>query len=218
MKTNLWTLIMSILLLCTSSHTLAQQEAAAKKILNQVSQKYDGYKTIQATFSFSAKQADGSSYADNGTLSLDKNGNKYLIEMRAQQLISDGKTTWTILKEEGEVQINDADNSNDNINPSNIFSFYKSGFKYVSAPDETVGQTTLSVVDLSPIDTKKNYFKIKLRINKSTKQIYDATIFDKSGSRYTYTIKSLKGNVSFPAGTFAYNKSKYPGLEVVDLR
>jgi len=218
MKTNLWTLVIGIFVLFTTSQAQAQQEATAKKILNQVSQKYDGYKTIQAIFSFSAKQADVANYTDNGTLSLDKKGNKYLIEMKSQQLISDGQNTWTILKEEGEVQINDADNSNDNINPSNIFSFYKSGFKYVSAADEKLGQTTLNVVELSPIDTKKNYFKIKLRINKSTKQIYDATVFDKSGSRYTYTIKSLKGNVSFPAGTFTYSKSKYPGLEVVDLR
>jgi outer membrane lipoprotein-sorting protein len=218
MKTNLWTLVISIFVLFTGSHAHAQQEATAKKLLNQVSQKYDNYKTIQAIFSFSAKQADGAVYTDNGTLSLDKKDNKYLIEMKSQQLISDGKSTWTILKEEGEVQINDADNSNDNINPSNIFSFYKSGFKYVSVADERLGQALLHVVELSPIDTKKNYLKIKLRIHKSTKQIYDATVFDKSGSRYTYTIKSLKGNVSFPAGTFTYNKSKYPGLEVVDLR
>ncbi|KAF5307633.1 hypothetical protein FQR65_LT18366 [Abscondita terminalis] len=107
----------------------SQQEAFAKKLLNQVSAKYDGYKTIKASFSFSAKQANGGTYTDAGTLYLDKNANKYLIEMKSQDLISDGKSTWTILKEEDEVQINDADQSNDNINPSNIFSFYKSGFK-----------------------------------------------------------------------------------------
>lgn len=218
MKTTLWSFVIAAFMLFISHPVSAQQEAFAKKLLNQVSAKYDGYKTIKATFSFSAKQANGGTYTDAGTLSLDKKANKYLIEMKSQDLISDGKSTWTILKEENEVQINDADQSNDNINPSNIFSFYKTGFKYVSADDEKVGSTTLNVIELSPIDTKKNYFKIKLRINKASKLIYDATIFDKSGSRYTYTIKSLNGKAGITASTFSFNKSKYPGMEIVDLR
>lgn len=207
-----------ITLACTTPAT-AQQDAAAKKILTEVSKKYDSYQTIQANFSFSAIQGSNkSAYTDAGTLYLDKKSNRYHITMNSQDMISDAKSLYTILKEEKEVQIAEIENSTDAIDPSNIFSFYKTGFKYNLVANERAGNTLLNVVQLTPTDTKKNYSKIKLRINKVTKLIHDATIYDKNGGQYGYAIKSQVPNKNLDNSLFTFNKSKYSGYEIVDLR
>jgi len=149
---------------------------------------------------------------------MDAKAGKYHITTSSQDLISDGKTQWMILKDAQEVQVTDADNSSEAISPANIFSFYNKGYKYVSAPDERAGNTSLSVVELSPEDTRAPYFKIKLRINKANNLIYDATIFDKGGIKYTYTIKNTKADPKIVPDRFTFHQSDYPGMEIVDLR
>ena len=64
-------LVLSFLLLIVSQYSYAQNDAA-KALLNKVSQKYNGYKTIQAGFTLDIRQANGSSHGDAGTLYLDK--------------------------------------------------------------------------------------------------------------------------------------------------
>ncbi|MCS4227690.1 outer membrane lipoprotein carrier protein LolA [Sphingobacterium sp. BIGb0165] len=216
MKKQLW-LVLSLLLLTMSQHSYAQNDAA-KALLNKVSQKYNGYKTIQAGFTLDIKQANGSSHSDAGTLYLDKANNKYHVNTKNQILISDSKTQWNIMKAEKEVEVSEASNSTNEINPTNIFSFYTSGFKYALAGTEKVKGMSLSVVELTPVDSKKNYSKIKLRINKVNNLIYDTTIFDKSGNRYTYTLNAQEGNKAIASNFFTFNKSNYSGFDIVDLR
>ncbi|WP_437921901.1 LolA family protein [Sphingobacterium sp. LRF_L2] len=209
--------IVMLLLFGNFAVSFAQTDPAAKKLLDEVSKKYDAYNTIQASFTFSAKQGETGDYADSGTIFLNKQKNQYRIILRVQELISDGKTTWSILKEDKEIQVSDAENNVETIGPNNLFTFYKKGYKYLTTEDEKVGSEMLKVVELSPIDTRTNYFKIKIRINKN-KHIHDVLIFDKSGGRYTYTIQSLYVNHKISATNFTFNKSNYPQFEIVDLR
>lgn len=190
----------------------------AKTILDQVSKKYDGYSTIQSDFTFKAAQSNGENYTDKGQLFLNKTANQYKITLPSQDLISDGKSTWSVLKQDKEVQVSDADNSSQAIGPNNIFTFYKYGYKIGSAKSESAGSAgKLTAIDLTPEDTKSNYSKIQVRVNKNT-HIHDVTIFDKSGAKYTYTINTLYVNSPIANTTFQFNKAKYPGFEVVDLR
>lgn len=210
-------LVLSFLLLTISQYSYAQNNAA-KALLNKVSQKYNGYKTMQAGFTLDIRQANGSSHSDAGTLYLDKANNKYHVNTKNQILISDSKTQWNIMKAEKEVEISEASNSTNEINPTNIFTFYTSGFNYALANTEKAKGVSLSVVELKPIDSKKNYSKIKLRINKANHLIYDTTIFDKSGNRYTYTLNAQEGNKAIASSFFTFNKSNYTGFDIVDLR
>jgi outer membrane lipoprotein-sorting protein len=73
-------------------------------------------------------------------------------------------------------------------------------------------------IDLTPTDSKRTFFKVRLQIDKVNKQITNAVIFDKNGNKYTYTIKTFTPNVKVPESTFAFDAKKYPGVEVVDLR
>lgn len=202
---------------CLANMTFAQN-ADAKKILDEVSNKYDAYKSIQSEFSFRVKQANGEEYTDQGKLFLNRSANQYKIVLETQDLISDGQSVWSVLKQDQEVQVSPADPEAQSIAPDNIFTFYRNGYQLIRATSESVPAVgELQAVELSPQDDQSNYAKIKIRINKN-KHIHDVAIWDKSGAQYTYTIEALYVNHAIPASTFQFQKANYPGFELVDLR
>jgi outer membrane lipoprotein-sorting protein len=211
------------LLLLTMISVLGLQaqttDAKAKAILAEVSKKYRAYNVIKTDFSFTLENPQAKiKETQQGSLIAKSDANKYKVTMTDQELYSDGKSQWTYLKANKEVQVTDVDNNTDGINPAKIFTIYEKGYKYLFTGEKKVGAKTLQTIDLSPLDIKKSIFKIRLTIDKAAKQITNVVIFDKSGNRYTYTIKSFTPNVKVAESTFAFDAKKYPGVEVVDLR
>lgn len=197
----------------------AQTDSKAKEILAAVSKKYRSYDVVKTDFTFTLNNAQAKvKETQQGTLYVKANANKYKVAMTNQDLISDGKVQWTYLKNDKEVQISNVDNSGDAINPAKIFTIYEKGFKYIYTGERKAGNKVYQMIDLSPTDTKKSVFKIRLSIDKATKQIANVVIFEKNGNTYTYDVKTFSPNVKVPATTFAFDAKKYPGVEVVDLR
>ena len=213
----------SALLLLTMISVMGLQaqntDAKAKAILAEVSKKYRSYNVIKTDFSFMLENPQAKiKETQQGSLIAKSEANKYKVTMTDQELYSDGKSQWTYLKDNKEVQITDVDNNTDGINPAKIFTIYEKGYKYLFTGEKKVGAKTLQTIDLSPLDIKKSIFKIRLTIDKAAKQITNVVIFDKSGNRYTYAIKSFIPNVKVAESVFAFDAKKYPGVEVVDLR
>lgn len=200
-----------------NSVTYAQTDAKAKVILAEVSKKYKSYNSVKSDFTFTLESPQNKTKeTQQGTLYT--KGNKYKVTMTDQDMISDGKSQWTYLKKDKEVQVADVDNSADAMNPAKLFTLYETGFKYLYTGDQKAGAKVYQMIDLSPNDTKKSYFKIRLGIDKQTKQIASMLIFDKNGNKYTYQVKKLTPDVTLPESTFSFDARKYPGVEVVDLR
>lgn len=213
-------ILMSLLILSgVYSSSYAQNDQKAKTILAAVSKKYRSYDIVKTDFTFTLdnKQANVKE-SQQGTLYVKASTNKYKVTMTDQDLISDGKSQWTYLKKDKEVQVSNVDNSSEGLNPAKIFTIYESGFKYLYTGESKSGSKVYQMIDLSPTDTKKSYFKIRLSIDKAAKQIANVLIFDKNGNRYTYNVRSFVPNVKVPETTFAFDAKKYPGVEVVDLR
>jgi len=210
-------LLMFVLGVALSSY--AQTDVKAKAILAEVSKKYRLYDVVKADFTFTIDNQQAKvKETQQGTLYAKASANKYKVAMSNQDLISDGKSQWTYLKDDKEVQLTNVDNSDDVINPAKIFTIYEKGYKYLYTGDSKVGGKVYQMIDLSPVDTKKSFFKIRLSIDKAAKQIANVLIFDKNGSKYAYAIKSFVPNVKVPESTFAFEAKKYPCVEVVDLR
>jgi len=201
------------------SASYAQTDAKAKAILADVSKKYRSYDVVKTDFTFILDNPQAKiKETQQGTLIVKAKTNKYRVTMTNQELISDGKNQWTYLKEDKEVQVTNADNNGDALNPAKIFTVYEKGFKYTYTGESKVGGKVYQMIDLAPIDVTKSYFKIRLGIDKTAKQIGSVVIFDKSGNKYTYNVKKIIPNVKVPESTFAFDTKKYPGVEVVDLR
>ncbi len=212
-------LISCIVIVGTTFCLFAQTDTKAKAILAEVSKKYRTLNSFKADFSYTidnpqAKVKD----TQSGTLLVLSRANKYKVTLKGQELISDGKSQWTYLIADKEVQLSNVDNSPNTLNPAKIFTIYEKGFKYLYTEDSKVDGRACYVIDLVPTDDKRSFFKIRLKIDKISKLITNALIFDKNGSRYTYAIKSFTPNVNVQESIFTFDSKKYPGVEVVDLR
>ena len=212
-------LIGALIIIGSGVTAFAQSEVKAKEILAEVSKKYRTYDVIKTEFSYTLENPQAKiKETQSGTLFVRSKVNKYKVILKGQELISDGKNQWTYLKADKEVQLSEVDNSSDALNPAKIFTIYEKGFKSVYTNDTKLNGKTLHNIDLTPIDSKRSFFKVRLQIEKLTKQITNAVIFDKNGNKYTYTIKTFTPNVKVPESTFAFDSKLYPGVELVDLR
>jgi len=213
-------ILSTIIAIIFAGVSFAQTDAAAKKLLNEVSKKYSSYKTIQSDFTLNIQDANQKSYVQKGIMYFNKPKKQYAIKMKDQEIFSDGKSVWNVAADVKEIQVSPADHNDNTIGPTNLFSFYQKGYTYVTMQDESYkkdGKTEkLRVVELSPIDKSTNYFKIKIRINKNN-HIHDVTVFDKSSNRFTYTIQTLYIGKNLPSTLFTLDKTKYKGYEIVDL-
>jgi outer membrane lipoprotein-sorting protein len=81
-----------------------------------------------------------------------------------------------------------------------------------------VNKKKLVAIDLTPNDKKKNYFKIRLWIEKSTNLIQMGKVFQKNGNNLIYTIKNLSQQPTATDKEFAFDRKLYPGVEVIDMR
>jgi outer membrane lipoprotein-sorting protein len=193
------------------------KDPKAQEILKGVSTKYKSMKSISASFKITTQdQKAKTTDTQNGNLVV--KGDKYRLTLKGQDVIADGKTVWTYLKESNEVQINDAAEQTDGISPTTIFTIYEKGFSTKYTGEKQEGTKTLQQIELVPDDTKKSYFKIQLFIDKKEKVISSAKIYNKNGTNFTYVIEQFKMNVDAPETLFTFDKAGHPGVEVVDLR
>lgn len=212
MKSIQFLFILSIVVL---TQAVAQKDPAAKEVLDAMSDKYQKIAAFSADFSYTMEdEGDEIDEGFKGTILV--KGQKYKLIMDEQQVTFDGSNIYTYLKEENEMTIASYDPDEEEISLSNIFDIYKTGFKYVYTESRNNG--AIDVIDLVPEDREKDYFKIRMEISSADKSLMSFKVFDKSGSRYLYKVLNFKVDSSITDQTFAYDKSKYEGTEVIDFR
>ena len=192
---------------------LAQTDKKATAILDEVSVKTKAYKTIKIEFTYAmdnAKQKIHDKF--KGTL-LSK-GDKYKLTAAGQDVISDGKTVWTYLKDTKEVQINNVGEDDDAFTPTKLLSGYNKDFK--SKFIEEKGNEQL--IELYPLKKGKSFTKVQLTIDKTKKQISKFVIYDRNGSTFTYLVDKFVTDQPIADNVFTFNKAEHPGVEINDMR
>ncbi|MBC5993313.1 LolA family protein [Pontibacter cellulosilyticus] len=212
---RLFSLLLALLLFVNLAS--AQQDPKAGKILNAMSQKYKTMKAFKANFSQTLENPSAKvKETMNGDILV--SGNKYRLGVSGQEIINDGKLMWTYLKDANEVTITETDAEAEAMSPSKIFDMYKKGHKYAYAGTETIDGVKHDVIELAPEDRSNPIFKVRLFINQKDKTLKSWQMFRNNGNRYTYTIKNFQANPTLASDAFTFNKAKYKGVSVVDLR
>jgi len=205
--------LISIKAICQTNTTAGQ----AKVLLDGVSKKYKSFKTIKANFKLSIDNAANKIKEEKkGILTL--KANKFKVELDNQEIICDGKTVWTFAKDANEVQVNNYEANSSGISPASIFTMYEKGFLYQMGEVVKEAGKDIQVIDLTPTDKSKNYFKIKLFIDKANQSIVRSKIFDKNGNIYTYSVLQFVSNTNYDDATFSFDVKKHPGVEINDIR
>jgi outer membrane lipoprotein-sorting protein len=199
---------------CTFSQA---NDPQATKILNEISQKYKSYTTLQTYFTLKVEERDGK-IINNQQGILHTKGDKYKLELPGQELYCDNETCWLYLKDANEVQINNYDPLEQSIIPTQFYTIYEKDYFYALTEEITENNKVYQIIELTPNDKSKSYFKIKLSINKTSKSITNIKVFDKGGSRYVYEIQKQTPNLILNDTFFQCDATKHPGIEVIDLK
>ena len=206
-------LILSMLVTLITAQTKDQK---AVSLLDEVSAKTKSYKSVKADFSYKMENKQAKINEEKqGTLLL--SGDKYRLTVAGQVVISDGKTIWTFIEESNEVQINNLENKDDALTPSRLLTSYNANYKAKILTDKTQTDSNIETIELLP-NTGKNFTKAIVAIDKTRKQVSVFSLYDKNGNVFTYKI--LKFQTDFPVnpGDFTFDKTKFPGVEVIDMR
>jgi outer membrane lipoprotein carrier protein len=196
----------------------AKSDPEAKAVLDAVSAKFKTFTTVQASFTYKVENATGKALStQNGTLMI--KGMKYKVSFNGQEIFCNGTTVWNYDKASNEVTISKLDASSGMITPQKLFTnFYDKDFLYIMNGEKKVGNKTIQEIEMTPVDKSKPFHKVYLQIDKSAKTIYSTRVLENAGNRYVYTVGTMKTNQAIADNQFVFDKTKYPGVEEIDLR
>lgn len=209
-----------VLFSLTGGMSFAQSEASghdpkAKKVLDKVSAESKKLKSMNIVFKYTVEnKQDDLSETNNGYAFM--KGQSYKIILPGNEIISDGKTVWTIMSEAEEVTISEPGPESESIfNPAKLFTIYESGFKYRYLGEEG----NKHVIDLYPENpAEKNYSRVRLKVDKSKHEIREIKTFRKDGYTYTISVTQFKKNHNLPDDMFGFKKENYKDYSVIDMR
>lgn len=204
--------------LVTISGFAQKSDPAAKKVLDAVSAKFKTYKGVAANFTYKVENGAGKVLSTkSGVVNI--KGSKYYVNIPGQEIFYDGNLMYSYDKSANEVTISKADNSSGSITPQKLFTnFYDKDFLYKLNGEKKVGAKTLQEIELTPNDKSKPYHKVYVLVDKGASSINTTKVLEKSGNRYTIAVTNMNGNATVPDSRFVFDRKKYPGVEVIDLR
>ena len=196
-----------------SSYCLfAQNDPAAKKVLDAVSANIKNFKAITSSITIKSISSKGKS---NGSKigSISYKNKKYVLKQGKTEVICDGTKVYNFDGNKT-ITITGADEAESLLSPQKLFSnFYDKDFTYklISA----VG--TVYQVQLTPTDPRKNFSKVFLFIDKKKNMFTKVTILDKGNNKTEISLANLNTNAVINDGIFVFNKAKYPAdVEILD--
>jgi outer membrane lipoprotein carrier protein len=204
-------------LVILSQISIAQPDSKAKLVLDAVKKKYQAMSAFKATFTYTIdSKASGASESLEGEITL--KGTKFYLKLPQQEIITDGKTQWTFLKEPNEVNVTDYEPDDDEITPDKIYTIYETNYDYSYVEEKFENGKKYHIIELKPKNRNANVFKIRLKVVKDANSIKSWEIFERNSNRYLYTITKF-ATVTVGDGYFKYVPTNYPSKPVLnDLR
>jgi len=191
----------------------AQNSTGAKDLLDKTSATMAAYSNLSMDFDYVLdNQAEDVKQEMSGDVILE--GDKYVVNLFGTKQIFDGTITYTIIPENEEVNISQADDDEDNtFTPSKFYSFYKSGYTFTMGDLKSVNGKNVQFVNLTPIDSDSEVRIIFVGIDMKTNHIYQIIEVGTNETRTVLTASNIKTNQKIDANIFSFDEKKYVELD-----
>ena len=194
-------LIMMLLLVC-----IGVNAESAKSILDKAAATVSNPSGVQANFQMMSKQYGSTS----GTISI--KGRKFHASTPQAIVWFDGKTQWTYMKNNDEVNVsNPTEEELQAINPYNFINIYKKGFKLSSKKVNNSYE-----VHLKATDKKRKIQEMYIIVDQQSYRPTHVKMYQ-NGKWSVLLISSLK-STSISDDLFQFNAKDFPQAEIIDLR
>lgn len=186
----------------------SQGDQRARALMDQVSEVYASYDTMQMRFSYQLNNsAEAISQKEEGGILVAKD--KYRLTILGIQQIFDGTFVYTIDDLNEEVIIQEQTALDTPLNPLNIFDFHKEGYLLQWDIAQRVSGRDIRYIKLIPTDTESESKYLLLGIDTSSKELYKIIDLGINGTDTTFVIKQFTANQPLAPETFVFDKDKY---------
>ncbi len=191
------------------------QDTKSQAILDKLSLKMKSYKTFYIEFSALIKNTT-SGQNDNEIGKGWVKGDKYFANYNDNTIISNGVTTWSIVKEDKSVYEADSDDSEESLNPKKLMTIWENDFKNKYTKEGKLNNELVHVINLTPKQLdKSDYSSIVLYISKSKNELKKVIMKLKDNTTMTFSLTKLTVNLAVDDTKFIFDKKKYPGFSVI---
>lgn len=177
----------------------------ARSILDKAAATVSNPSGIQAHFQMITKH--GSTSGD-----IAVKGSKFHATTPDATIWFDGKTQWTYMKGNEEVNVsNPTEAELQAINPYNFINIYKKGFRLTSRSINGFYE-----VHLTPTDKKRNIEEMYIIVDQ--KSYHPTHVKMRRKGKWSVILISQLKSASLSDGIFQFNAKDFPKAEIIDLR
>lgn len=208
-------IILILICLLSSLGGHAQKDPQARKILDataSVLQKQGGFQIKFTATTFQKGQEQGRL---SGTMQI--KGKKFRLSTPDMTTWFDGKTQWSYLKANEEVNVsNPTDEELQTLNPYAFIALYKKGYDYTMKPTTTYGKAAYEI-KLKAENKAQQLQTLLLDVEQATQMPLCVRIYD--GQHWVrIAIDSFTARQKFNDEVFRFNAKDYPKAEIIDMR
>lgn len=185
--------------------TVASYGQTAKQVLDKAASAVSNKSGVTASFTLKGGQMN-----DKGTISI--KGKKFYATTPDAIIWFDGKTQWTYVKKNDEVNVSTPNESQlQALNPYSFIYMYKKGYTYTMTKKSNGYE-----VHLTATDKKRSVQEMYITVNQSTYIPSQIRVKHSKGWNTIEVSNFKKANLS--DGIFRFNSKDFPKAEVIDLR
>lgn len=209
--------LLLFLLLC-GGIALSTDAQSAKSVLDKASSSFTKKGTVKAEFivkNFLGQKQNGQAISGNIIL----HGQKFKLYTQGVTTWFDGKTQWTYVPENEEVNVTEpTEEELQAINPYTFLNFYKKGFNAKFGTTKQFAGKAIYDVQLVAKDNKSDIKQVVVFVDKKTYQLLQIKFRQGTSSWMSITINSFLENQKYPEDTFMFKSENAPRAEIIDLR
>ena len=197
--------IAAIALFTFQSSLFTANAQSAKSVLDKAAASVTVASGVKANFRMTTTTGNTS-----GTIAI--KGKKFYATTPQAKIRFDGKTQWTYLKNNDEVNVsNPTEAQLQAINPYNFINLYKNGYTYTM---NTAG--TNYVIHLTSNSADRKIKELFITVNKKSYEPMQVKMLQ--GKKWTtFDITSIKKE-KIADSQFRFNSKDFPKAEIIDLR
>ncbi len=213
------TILLTVCSIALALGVHAQDDARSKAVMDKLMAKAKTWTSFEADFSSRLQNTkDKLDVKQEGSMKV--KGKKFRLVLDKNTIINDGTTLYTYNKDANEVNLSDPADMDQELDPSKLFTQYEKGFKstFVDEKPDAAG-AVVQTIKLFPIEPgKKAFHTVVLVVDKAKVEPKSIQVLYKDGNQVTYNLKKFTANPELADALFTFDKAKYPGVEVNDMR
>lgn len=189
---------------------MGQTSLEAKKLLESASQQMESYDNIVFDFSYVLNnRMEQINQENSGQVTVADE--KYKLNFLDAIQLFDGVALYTIVPENEEITITQADHEEDfGINPNELLRFYKEGYDYHWDISQRVKGKNIQFIKLIPTQDDGDLRSLLIGIDTQKNHIYKLIEVGDNGTVTTLTINEMEVDSALPENFFVFNKDDYP--------